>query len=120
MKAKLIAGLKLRHRAHLSFTGDKTENKERCSDRYVPQNAVRDNHPTDIARYKGCTAKPTKKSLIDSKSSSVLEVFALNSLFFNMAMQTKLLATSVTRRTRPFQTDTVTNMVVKAADFLIS
>ena len=119
MEAKLIAGLTLRHGTHLSFTGDKTENKE-SSDRYVPQKAERDNHPTDIARYMGCTEKPTKKSLIDSKSSSVLEVFALNSLFFNMAMQTKLLATSVTRRTRPFQTDTVTNMVVKAADFSIS
>ena len=71
-------------------------------------------------KYMGWTAKPTKKSLIDSNNRSVLEVLFRRSLFINMAVHTKPLAIKATTRRIPFQIVTVTDIAVKAVVFFIS
>lgn len=57
---------------------------------------------------------------MDRSSNSVLDALDLSSLFFSIAADTSPLATRATTRSSPFQTETITDMVVKDFVFCIS
>ena len=50
---------------------------------------------------------------MDRSSNSVLDALDLNSLFFSIAAHTSPLATTATTSSSPFQTETITDMVIK-------